>query len=84
MNDKKRSMTKEEILDTMRSMALGYESAAAKIEDNPASWITERSRECCEAFAMADSFREFSKALTALAEEALKEDIPVPPEDLPC
>ena len=75
-------MTKEELLDTLRSMAVGYEGAAAKIERDPKPWVTERSRECCEAFAMSDSYREFSHALIALAEEAEKED-PVP-EDPPC
>jgi len=66
-------MTKEELLDTLKSMAVGYEGAAAKIERDPKPWVTEQPRDRCEAFAMADSYREFSHALIALAEEAEKE-----------
>jgi hypothetical protein len=65
-------MTKEELLDTILSMSVGYEGAASKIESRPSDWVTNTPKELCEAFTMADAFREFSKGLVALAEEVRK------------
>jgi hypothetical protein len=38
--------------------------------------VTDTPKELCEAFTMADAFREFSKGLVALAEEARKSPDP--------
>ena len=66
-------MTKEELLDAIHGMSVGYSGAAERMIQNPSFWVTEEPRSTCEAEAMAACYREFSDALLALAEEVNRE-----------